>query len=151
MTEKDLTDRKFYRAGEESRFADESPDRTPQTEHPAYKLAFRDHDFLLRDELRDLHEPGPQFEARYRDRPYYGDVARTDAELAPLLQRVLDGPDRDAVVIVTEWPEFLDLDWAELADCMRGNVVIDARNALDPEVVMAAGLVYEGVGRYAHR
>ena len=54
MTEKDLTDRKFYRAGEESRFADEAPDRTPQTEHPAYKLAFRDHDFLLRDELRPV-------------------------------------------------------------------------------------------------
>ena len=51
MTEKDLTDRKFYRAGEESRFADEAPDRTPQTEHPAYKLAFRDHDFLLRGDV----------------------------------------------------------------------------------------------------
>lgn len=50
----DLTDRKFYRAGEESRFAEEAPDRTPQTEHPAYKLAFRDHDFMLRDELRPV-------------------------------------------------------------------------------------------------
>ncbi len=52
--ERDLTDRKFYRAGEESRFADEAPEHTPQTEHPAYKLAFRDHDFLLRDELRPV-------------------------------------------------------------------------------------------------
>jgi hypothetical protein len=52
--ERDLKDRKFYRAGEESRFADENPDRTPQTEHPAYKLAFRDTDFLLRDELRPV-------------------------------------------------------------------------------------------------
>ena len=50
----ELTDRRFYRAGEESRFADEAPERTPQTEHPAYKLAFRDHDFLLRDELRPV-------------------------------------------------------------------------------------------------
>ncbi|MEM6909424.1 MAG: LOG family protein [Pseudomonadota bacterium] len=58
MTDKhpdhDLTDRKFYRAGEETRFAEEAPDRTPQTEHPAYKLAFRDHDFMLRDELRPV-------------------------------------------------------------------------------------------------
>jgi uncharacterized protein (TIGR00730 family) len=53
-SERDLTDRKFYRAGEESRFAEEAPDRTPQTEHPAYKLAFRDTDFLLRDELRPV-------------------------------------------------------------------------------------------------
>jgi len=52
--ERDLKDRRFYRAGEESRFADENPDRTPQTEHPAYKLAFRDTEFLLRDELRPV-------------------------------------------------------------------------------------------------
>jgi len=52
--EHDLKDRKFYRAGEESRFAEEAPERTPQTEHPAYKLAFRDTDFLLRDELRPV-------------------------------------------------------------------------------------------------
>jgi uncharacterized protein (TIGR00730 family) len=50
----DLVSRKFYPAEEESRFADEAPDRTPQTEHPAYKLAFRDTDFLLRDELRPV-------------------------------------------------------------------------------------------------
>ena len=54
MTEKDLTDRKFYRAGEETRFAEGGPERTPQTAHPAYKLAFRDTDFLLRDELRPV-------------------------------------------------------------------------------------------------
>jgi len=50
----DLVSRKFYPAEEESRFADEAPDSTPQTEHPAYKLAFRDTDFLLRDELRPV-------------------------------------------------------------------------------------------------
>ncbi|UAB78122.1 TIGR00730 family Rossman fold protein [Erythrobacter sp. SCSIO 43205] len=52
--EHDLGGRKFYPAEEESRFADESPEKTPQTEHPAYKLAFRDTDFLLRDELRPV-------------------------------------------------------------------------------------------------
>lgn len=50
----DLKARKFYAAGEESRFAEEAPERTPQTEHPAYKLAFRDTDFLLREELRPI-------------------------------------------------------------------------------------------------
>ena len=54
MTEKDLQDRRFYRAGEETQFAEQAPDRTPQTEHPAYKLAFRDTDFLLREELRPV-------------------------------------------------------------------------------------------------
>jgi uncharacterized protein (TIGR00730 family) len=54
MNDKDLTDRKFYRAGEETQFAEGGPERTPQTAHPAYKLAFRDTDFLLRDELRPV-------------------------------------------------------------------------------------------------
>jgi UDPglucose 6-dehydrogenase len=55
--------------------------------------------------------------------------------------------DADAVVLVTEWPEFLSLDWAEVAGKMAGTLVIDGRNALDPAVVVAAGLVYEGIGR----
>jgi UDPglucose 6-dehydrogenase len=59
--------------------------------------------------------------------------------------------DVDAVVLVTEWPEFLQLDWQQVADTMRGNLVIDGRNALDADAVRAAGLVYEGVGRGVRR
>ncbi|NVE95844.1 LOG family protein [Altererythrobacter lutimaris] len=54
MTEKDLMDRRFYPAEQEARFSDDCPECTPQTEHPAYKLAFRDTDFLLREELRPI-------------------------------------------------------------------------------------------------
>lgn len=50
----DLTDRKFYRAEQEAEFSKADPTKTPQTEHPAYKLAFADTDFLLRDELRPV-------------------------------------------------------------------------------------------------
>jgi len=39
------------------------------------------------------------------------------------------------------------LDWRRVAEAMSGTVVIDGRNALDPDVVRAAGLVYEGIGR----
>ncbi|HEX3520409.1 MAG TPA: UDP-glucose/GDP-mannose dehydrogenase family protein [Solirubrobacteraceae bacterium] len=53
----------------------------------------------------------------------------------------------DAVVLVTEWREFLELDWTAVAAAMQGNVVIDGRNALDPLAVRAAGLIYEGIGR----
>jgi UDPglucose 6-dehydrogenase len=59
--------------------------------------------------------------------------------------------DADAAVLLTEWPEFLDLDYEKIASHMRGNVIIDGRNALDPEAVMKAGLVYDGIGRYAAR
>src|SRR4051795_13756065 len=57
----------------------------------------------------------------------------------------------DAVVLVTEWPEFGELAPVELARGMRGNVVIDGRNFLDPSRVRDAGLIYEGVGRAAGR
>jgi UDPglucose 6-dehydrogenase len=53
----------------------------------------------------------------------------------------------DAVVLVTEWSEFKELDWAEVARRMGGTLVIDGRNALDADAVRAAGLVYEGIGR----
>jgi len=53
----------------------------------------------------------------------------------------------DAVVLVTEWPEFVELDWQLIAGAMSGNLVIDGRNALDPDAVRGAGLVYEGIGR----
>jgi UDPglucose 6-dehydrogenase len=55
----------------------------------------------------------------------------------------------DAVVLVTEWTEFMDLDWRAVAEAMRGELVIDGRNALDPELIRASGLIYEGVGRGA--
>jgi UDPglucose 6-dehydrogenase len=51
------------------------------------------------------------------------------------------------VVLVTEWQEFGELDWTEVAAAMAGNVIVDGRNALDPAAVRAAGLVYEGIGR----
>jgi UDPglucose 6-dehydrogenase len=52
----------------------------------------------------------------------------------------------DAVVLVTEWPEFSELDWGSVAQAMAGRLVIDGRNALDGDAVRAAGLTYEGIG-----
>ncbi|WFL76103.1 LOG family protein [Altererythrobacter arenosus] len=53
-SDRDLTDRKFYAASQEAAFHDAGPHETPQTQHPAYRLAFRDTDFMLRDELRPV-------------------------------------------------------------------------------------------------
>jgi UDPglucose 6-dehydrogenase len=53
----------------------------------------------------------------------------------------------DAVVLVTEWRQFLELDWAEVAAAMSGDLIVDGRNALDPAAVRAAGLLYDGIGR----
>jgi UDPglucose 6-dehydrogenase len=55
----------------------------------------------------------------------------------------------DAVVLVTEWPQLAEVDWSALQAGMRGNLLIDGRNFLDPSVMHTAGLVYEGIGRAA--
>jgi UDPglucose 6-dehydrogenase len=53
----------------------------------------------------------------------------------------------DAVVLVTEWPEFGELDWSDVAARMRGKVVVDGRNFLDRGRIERAGLTYAGIGR----
>jgi UDPglucose 6-dehydrogenase len=82
----------------------------------------------------------------------YDPVAEGEArELMPALAycgSALDAArDADAVVLVTEWREFLELGWEQVAEAMNGDLVVDGRNALDPERVRAAGLQYEGIGR----
>ena len=53
----------------------------------------------------------------------------------------------DALVLMTEWPDYLALDLEQLRSRMRGDLVIDGRNLLDPAAVEAAGLSYQGIGR----
>ena len=60
-------------------------------------------------------------------------------------EEALDGA--DAAVLVTEWPEFADADWASLRERMTTPLLIDGRNFLDPEKVREAGFTYEGIGR----
>jgi UDPglucose 6-dehydrogenase len=82
----------------------------------------------------------------------YDPVAETEArklmggvEFADDALDALSGA--DACVIVTEWPEFAELDWKAAAERMRGNLVIDGRNFISPDEVRAAGFIYEGIGR----
>jgi UDPglucose 6-dehydrogenase len=54
----------------------------------------------------------------------------------------------DAVVLVTEWPEFGQLDWAnDVKHRMRVPLVVDGRNFLDRAELEGAGFTYEGIGR----
>jgi UDPglucose 6-dehydrogenase len=54
----------------------------------------------------------------------------------------------DAVVLVTEWPEFGELDWTgDVKARMRVPLVVDGRNFLDRERLVEAGFTYEGIGR----
>jgi UDPglucose 6-dehydrogenase len=55
--------------------------------------------------------------------------------------------DADACILVTEWPEFAQLDWSLVRERMAGTLLVDGRNFVDRAVAEAAGLVYEGIGR----
>jgi len=69
-----------------------------------------------------------------------------NAELCDSALEALDGA--DAAVLVTEWPEFGELDWAgEVKARMANPLVVDGRNFLDREALRAAGFTYEGIGR----
>ena len=68
---------------------------------------------------------------------------------AHIAESALDAIDgADAVVLVTEWPEFRELDWTgEVKRRMRVPLVVDGRNFLDREQLIQAGFTYEGIGR----
>ncbi|TET55433.1 MAG: UDP-glucose/GDP-mannose dehydrogenase family protein [Actinobacteria bacterium] len=52
----------------------------------------------------------------------------------------------DALVFVTEHPEFNDLDFERIKSLVKGNVIIDGRNFLDAEKLRSQGFIYEGIG-----
>jgi UDPglucose 6-dehydrogenase len=53
----------------------------------------------------------------------------------------------DALVIMTEWNQFRNLDWARLRQAMTGRVVVDLRNVYNPQRVREEGFIYHSVGR----
>jgi len=66
--------------------------------------------------------------------------------------RYCDSPEElasgaDALVLVTEWQEFRDLDLVKLARSMATPVLVDGRNLFPPEAALAAGFDYTGIGR----
>ncbi|MGO9232290.1 MAG: UDP-glucose dehydrogenase family protein [Bryobacteraceae bacterium] len=75
----------------------------------------------------------PELRIRYCDTP---------AELAA---------DADALVLVTEWSEFRELDLADLAQRMASPILVDGRNLYASEAAAAAGFDYIGVGRGGRR
>lgn len=55
--------------------------------------------------------------------------------------------DADALLLVTEWPEFRQLDWERIAHLMARPLVLDARNLLDPRIMKQLGFEYHSFGR----
>jgi UDPglucose 6-dehydrogenase len=53
----------------------------------------------------------------------------------------------DAIVLVTEWPEFATLDWKRVAEATSGRLIVDGRNFMDGAAARTVGFTYEGIGR----
>jgi UDPglucose 6-dehydrogenase len=76
------------------------------------------------------------------------------AEMAPFRHEftVCDNPyavaqGAHAIVLVTPWPEFKELDFTRLRTPMHSPVFLDTANMLDPGQVTQAGFLYQGIGR----
>jgi UDPglucose 6-dehydrogenase len=73
------------------------------------------------------------------------------AESALVVERVASIDDvtkrAEALVLLTEWPEFRDFDYTKLAASMKRPIVVDTKNILDPARIRAANVDYEGFGR----
>ena len=54
----------------------------------------------------------------------------------------------DALLVVTEWSEFLEIDIREVADRMNVPLIIDGRNVYDPDEMRKNGFEYHGLGRH---
>lgn len=59
---------------------------------------------------------------------------------------VLAAKDAEGLVLLTEWPEFRDLNWDELAKATKHPVIVDTRAMLDGAEVSRAGFTYHGLG-----
>ena len=55
--------------------------------------------------------------------------------------------DSDALVILTEWNQFRNLDLVKIKKLLKSPILFDLRNLYDPALLKSLGFVYEGVGR----
>lgn len=115
-------------------------------------LAFKGNTDDLRDApsltlIRELNDRGAVL--RVHDPVAMPNAARQHPELP--VEYVADELELargcDALVVVTDWPQYRRLDFAALAAAMRGRLLLDARNWLQAGTVEAAGLTYVGIGR----
>ena len=93
-----------------------------------------------------LHEAGAKVQA-------YDSVAMKEAEhllhgKASLKKdETAAAENADAIILVTEWPEFRLPDWDSIIKKMKGRVMFDGRNIYNNEEMKRLGFIYHGIGR----
>lgn len=113
-------------------------------------LTFKAHTNDLRSSpalavMKRLEEKGALLQA-------YDPIAEGEAralwpelKLAPNPEEVAEKA--DALVVLTEWPEFMALNWEEIGQKMKSKNIVDARNLLVPEILARLGFNYLGMGQ----
>jgi UDPglucose 6-dehydrogenase len=114
----------------------------------AWGLTFKAHTDDLRDSpsiaiLTLLHKMGATIRAY--------DASARAVEQYPWIERCSSALEAcegaDALAVLTEWPEFAQVDPTAVASALRSAAVVDGRNVLNIEAWKSAGFEYRGVGR----
>ncbi len=97
------------------------------------------HELLARNAQVSVYDPAAM------------DAFRRNFSQASVIHFADSAPDcihgADAILLLTEWNQFKDLDLGALRETVRNPLIIDGRNLFDRTSLEAAGFVYEGVGR----
>lgn len=115
-------------------------------------LAFKPHTDDIREApslklIKMLVERGATVQA-------YDPVARVDGSRNGLVlctDQYASAAGAHAMVLVTEWQEFLEADFARVRSLMCTPIVVDSRNCLDAAKLVNMGFTYTGIGRYPVR
>jgi UDPglucose 6-dehydrogenase len=93
---------------------------------------------------RLLHREGAQVTAYD---PRIDSIDSTELPVAIARDPYVAAKDADAILVLTEWTEFSELDWDSIARCAAGGAVVpDTRNILDRDAVSTSALVCLGNG-----
>jgi UDPglucose 6-dehydrogenase len=100
------------------------------------------------DLIEHLHRLGAKVKAYD---PFYA-AANTPCPFLPETALLTHSPEElaagcDALVLVTDWQQFRQIDYAQLAQQMVTPILVDGRNYLDPQLLVDAGFYYVGIGR----
>lgn len=100
------------------------------------------------DLIEHLHRLGAKVKAYD---PFYA-AANTPCPFLPEMALLTHSPEElaagcDALVLVTDWQQFRQIDYAQLAQQMVTPILVDGRNYLDPQLLVDAGFYYVGIGR----
>lgn len=102
-------------------------------ESPAISIVAR-----LLAEGAEIHAHDPKAVTNFKK--LFPNIQYHDSEFGPV-------KGADAVLILTEWNEYRNIDLQKVREAMRGDIILDARNVLEPESARSLGFAYSGIGR----